>query len=151
MALRDALPGGRRRRDGRCRHRWFVTGALAAWIAGLSGMSDFEGERGMFAALFVGPIGDLVCMILAIWCALRIGKGKAPLGATLGRLGLVVAGIAAIDGAGIGLRLLAVDTYFNEASPTLEFELRVPRTLERGWHQLGADQGPCQATAVTPL
>jgi hypothetical protein len=100
-------------------------------------MGDFEGERGMFAALFVGPIGGLVCMILAIWGALRLGKDKVPLGATLGRMGLVVVGIAAIVGAGIGLRLLTLDTYFNEAPPTLEFELRVPRTLERGWHQPG--------------
>jgi hypothetical protein len=108
---------------------WFVTGALAAWIAGLYGMSDFEGERGMFAALFVGPIGGLVCMIVAIWGALRIGKGRPPLGATLGRLGLVVAGIAAIVGGGIGLRLLTLDTYSNEAPPTLEFELRVPASM----------------------
>src|SRR5262249_35574769 len=92
---------------------WLVTAALAAWIAGLYGMSDFEGERGMFAALFVGPIGGLVCMILAIWAVLRIGKGRAPLGATLGRVVLVVASIAAIVGAGIGLRLLTLHTYSN--------------------------------------
>src|SRR5262245_39022266 len=92
-------------------------------------MSDFEGERGMFAALFGGPIGGLVCMILARWGALRIGKGKAPLGATLGLIWLVVAGIAAIVGAGIGLRLLTLDTYSNEAPPTLEFELRLPASM----------------------
>ena len=68
---------------------------------------------------------------------MRRGKDKVPLGATLGRMGLVVVGIAAIAGAGIGLRLLTLDTYFTEAPPTLEFELRVPRTLERGWHQPG--------------
>src|SRR6516162_7464149 len=94
---------------------WFVAAAPAACIAGLYGMSDFEGERGMFAGLFIGPIGGLVCMILAIWGALRIGKDRAPLGAQLGRMGLVVAGIAAIVGAGIGLRLLTLDTYTNEA------------------------------------
>ena len=76
-------------------------------------------------------------MILAIWGALRVRKGEAPLGVTLGRTGLVVPGIAAIVGAGIGLRLLTLDTYSNEAPPMLEFELRVPRTHERGWHQLG--------------
>src|SRR5262249_61949375 len=98
---------------------WFVTSALAVWIAGLYGMSDFEGERGMFAALFIGPIGGLVCMILAIWGALRIGKGRAPLGATLGRAGLVVAGIAAIVGAGVGLRVLTPGTYLHGAPPPL--------------------------------
>src|SRR5262249_17723993 len=101
----------------------------AAWIAGLYGMSDFEGERGMFAFLFVGPIGGLLCMIVAIWVVLRSGKRKAPLGATLGRVGLVVAGIAAIVGGGIGLRLLTLDTYSNEAPPTLEFELRMPASM----------------------
>src|SRR5262249_16297333 len=77
---------------------WFVTGALAAWIAGLYGMSDSEGKRGMFAALFVGPIGGLFCLILAVWGARRIGKGRGRLGARLGRTGLLVAGIAAIVG-----------------------------------------------------
>jgi len=108
---------------------WFVTGALAAWIAGLYGMSDFEGGRGMFAFLFVGPIGGLLAMILAIWAVLRIGKGRARLGPTLGRIGLVLAGIAVVTGAGIGLRLMTIDTYSNEAPPTLEFELRVPASM----------------------
>src|SRR4029450_11668230 len=89
---------------------WFVTGALAAWIAGLFGMSDFEGGRGMFAFLFVGPLGGLVSMLLAIWAVLRVGKGRARLGPTLGRIGLVVAGIAAGGGAGVGVRLLAIGT-----------------------------------------
>src|SRR5262245_66647743 len=83
---------------------WFVTGALAAWIAGLYGMSDFEGGRGMFAFLFVGPIGGLLAMILAIWAGLRIGKGRARLGPALGRLGLVLAGSAVVAGGGVGLR-----------------------------------------------
>jgi hypothetical protein len=28
---------------------WFVTGLVTPWIAGLAGMSDFEGARAMFA------------------------------------------------------------------------------------------------------
>src|SRR4029453_8305263 len=92
---------------------WFVTGALAAWIAGLYGMSDFEGGRGMFAFLFVGPIGGLLAMILAIWAVLRIGKGRARLGPTLGRIGLVLAGIAAGVGAGVGRAPLRVHTHSN--------------------------------------
>src|SRR5262249_33169074 len=97
---------------------WFVTAALAAWIAGLSGMSDFEGERAMFAGLFVGPIGGLVCMILAIWGALRIGKGRVPLGATLGRVGLVVAGPAPPAGAGAGLRRAPRRSALYRAAPS---------------------------------
>ena len=108
---------------------WFVTGALAAWIAGLFGMSDFEGGRGMFAFLVVGPLGGLIVMLLTIWGVLRVGKGRARLGPTLGRIALVVAGIAAVVGAGIGLRLMTIETYANEAAPTLEFEIRVPASL----------------------
>src|SRR5262249_61875694 len=78
---------------------WFVTAALAAWIASLAGMSDFEGERAMFAGLFVGPIGGLVCMILAVWGTLRIGKGRASLGAARGRRGVGVGGTRAGRGA----------------------------------------------------
>ncbi len=105
---------------------WFAIGMLAAWIAGLLGMSDFEGQRSMFAFLFVGPLGGFLVMVLAIWAVLRVGKGRARLAPTLGRIGLVMAGVAAVMAAGIGLRLWSVDTYSDEAPPTLEFEIRVP-------------------------
>jgi hypothetical protein len=108
---------------------WFVTGAVAAWIAALFGMSDFEGGRGMFAFLFVGPIGGLVTMLLAIWAALRVARGREPLVPTLARVGLVLALIAGLVGAGIGLRLATIDTYTDEAPPTLEFEIRVPAAM----------------------
>jgi hypothetical protein len=108
---------------------WFVTGVVAAWVAGLLGMSDFEGARGMFAFLFIGPIGGLVTMLLAIWAALRVARGRAPFAPTLARVGLVLAAIAAIAGAGIGLRLATIDTYGDEAPPTLEFEIRVPAAM----------------------
>jgi hypothetical protein len=108
---------------------WFVTAAVTAWIAGMYGMSDFEGARGMFAAFAVGPIGGLVCMILSSWLVLRIGKGRTSLGAAIGRITLVLAGIAAVVGAAIGVRLLTIDTYTNELPPTLEFELRVPKAI----------------------
>jgi hypothetical protein len=107
---------------------WFVTGALAAWIAGWFGMSDFEGGRGMFAFLFVGPIGGLISMVAAVWLVLRMNKVHATAGATTGRVVLVLGAIAAIVAAGITLRLYTVDTYSDEAPPQLLFELRVPAT-----------------------
>ena len=55
---------------------WFVTGAVAVVVAGWYGMSDFEGGRGMFAFLGVGPIGGLICMLAAIRIVLRVGQGS---------------------------------------------------------------------------
>jgi len=108
---------------------WLVTGAAAAWIADLFGMSDFEGARGMFAFLGVGPIGGLAAMVTAVWLVVRRGRGQAPVGATVGRVGAVLGGIVVLVAAAIGMRLLTLDTYSNEAPPALEFEIRLPATL----------------------
>jgi len=69
---------------------WFVTGAVALWIAGLCGMSDFEGGRGMFAFLAVGPVGGLIAMIVSAWLVLRFGRAAVPLGRTFVHLALVL-------------------------------------------------------------
>ena len=108
---------------------WFVSGALAVWIAGWFGMSDFEGGRGMFAFLFVGPIGGLISMVVAVWLVLRTNKDLAHGGATIARVALVLGAIAAIAAAGVTLRLYTIDTYSNEAPPQLLFELRVPARM----------------------
>ncbi|HSP98337.1 MAG TPA: hypothetical protein VL049_14010 [Candidatus Dormibacteraeota bacterium] len=108
---------------------WFVTGVVALWIAGLCGMSDFEGGRGMFAFLAVGPIGGLLGMIGAAWAVLRQRFGPLPGGGLLMRLVAVLAGIAALVAGGIWLRLATLDTYTDTLPPQLEFELRVPAAL----------------------
>jgi hypothetical protein len=108
---------------------WFVAGVLALWIAGLCGMSDFEGGRGMFAFLGVGPIGGLLGMIGAAWAVLRQRFGRLPGGSLLLRLAVVLAGIAALVAGGIWLRLATLDTYTDSLPPQLEFELRVPAAL----------------------
>jgi hypothetical protein len=108
---------------------WFVTGAVTVWIAGLYGMSDFEGGRGMFAFLGIGPIGGLVSMIVAIWLVLRAGKGRVRLGPMLARVGLVLGAIAAVVAGGIGIRFLTLSTYTNELPPDLEFEIRLPASM----------------------
>jgi len=108
---------------------WFVTGAVTVWIAGLFGMSDFEGGRGMFAFLGVGPIGGLVGMIGAAWAVLRTRFGPLPGGGVVLRLIAVLAGIAALAGAGIWIRLATLDTYTDTLPPQLEFELRAPAAL----------------------
>ncbi len=108
---------------------WLVTGAAAAWIAGVVGMRVFEGARGMFAFLGVGPIGGLVCMVAAVWLVLRGRHGAAPLGATLGRVTLVLAGIAGVAAAGVVLRLQTIDTYTDALPPQLVFEVRLPARM----------------------
>lgn len=105
---------------------YLISAGLGAWIAGLCGMSDFEGGRGMFAAFVVGPIGGVASMVAAVWWALRRGRGAAPLGASLGRVALVLTAIAVAVGTAIAIRLATLDTYTNEAPPTLEFQVRVP-------------------------
>jgi hypothetical protein len=65
---------------------WFVTAMVAGWLAGLAGMSDFEGARGMFAAFVAGPLGGLAAMLVAIWLVLRVGCGRAAPGPMLRRI-----------------------------------------------------------------
>ena len=131
---------------------WFVTGALTAWIAGLSGMSDFEGARGMFAFLGMGPIGGLVAMILSAWLVLRIGKGRAPLGHTLARLAVVLGAIALVVGTGIVVRLRTLDTYADTAPPALEFEIRMPAAMPAPDHvHARADDQPRAAPPDDPI
>lgn len=108
---------------------WLITGAITAWVAGLYGMSDFEGARGMFAFLAVGPLGGLIFMIGSAWLVLRIGKGHTSLAPMVGRLAIVLGGIVMTVAAGILLRLYTIDTYTNTAPPSLEFEIGVPATV----------------------
>lgn len=115
---------------------WVVTGVVAAWIAGLYGMSDFEGARGMFAFLFVGPLGGLVAMVAAVWAVLRIGRGRAAIGATLARVAAVLGAIAAVVVVGVLVRLWSVPTYTNELPPSLEFELRFPTAMTPADHDV---------------
>jgi hypothetical protein len=108
---------------------YLITATVAVAIAGLFGMSDFEGGRGMFGAFVAGPIGGLIAMIASVWLAFRIGKGAAPLGPTLARVGVVLATIGLLVAAGIVTRIHMLDVYTDTLPPTLEFEIRVPATM----------------------
>ncbi len=105
---------------------WFITGAIAVVVAGWCGMSDFEGGRGMFAFLFVGPLGGLLAMVGSAWAVLRRGEGRVSKGPILARLGAVLAAVAVVIGAAIWIRLATLDTYTDRLPPRLEFEIRVP-------------------------
>jgi hypothetical protein len=68
-------------------------------------------------------------MVLAVWLVMRATKDHAAGGVTIGRVALVLGGIAAIVATGTTLRLYTIDTYNNEAPPQLLFELRVPASM----------------------
>ena len=105
---------------------WLVVGAITLWIAGLCGVSDFEGGRGMLAFLGIGPIGGLISMVLAAWLVIRAGSGTATFESGALRLLAVLAGIAAVVAVGIWIALQMGDTYTDSLPPTLAFEIRIP-------------------------
>ena len=105
---------------------WLVTSVAALWIAGLCGMSDFEGGRAMFAFLAVGPVGGLIAMVASAWLVLRAGIGRVPLAPAVGRLAIVLIGIALLVTAGVVIRLATLDTYTDTAPPELQFEISLP-------------------------
>lgn len=53
---------------------YVLTTILTDWIAGLAGMSNFEGGRGYFAGLVVGPIGGFVGLIAGAAYGWRLGR-----------------------------------------------------------------------------
>jgi len=108
---------------------WCVAALAGAWIAGLFGMSDFEGGRGMFAAFFVGPIGGLLAMVGSVWITFRIGKGAQPITAMVARIAAVLACIALLVAAAIEVRLYTLDTYTSSLPPFLEFEIGLPISM----------------------
>lgn len=109
---------------------WAIAGGVALGLAGLAGMSDFEGGRGMFAFLGIGPLGGLLGMIAAVWWALRRGQPSVPRGRLAARTAAVLAAIAGLTGVGLWLWAASGDTYTDRLPPTLEFELRVPASVD---------------------
>ena len=53
-----------------------VTAVTAYWLAGLAGMSDFEGGRGMFAGLFAAPLGAIAFGIAGIVLGWHLGRRR---------------------------------------------------------------------------
>ena len=108
---------------------WLVVGAITVWVAGLCGVSDFEGGRGMLAFLAIGPIGGLISMAVAVWLVVRAGSGTATFESGALRSLAVLAGIAAVAAGGIWIALQMGDTYTDSLPPTLEFEIRIPASM----------------------
>jgi hypothetical protein len=101
---------------------------LSSVIMGWQGVSDFEGQRGMAAALVFGPLGGLTGLGLGIWLALRLARGRRGIVATAKQGGVALLGIAAIVGIVLFVIWQSGDRHLNYdgAGATLEFEIRVP-------------------------
>jgi hypothetical protein len=107
----------------------FEAGALASYlIMGWLGVSDFEGERAMTAAIVFGPMGGLIGIVLGAMLALRLTAGNSGAGAAVFWSGLSLVVLIAVGGAGLGLAWLGSDRPLgnNGAAPRLLFEVRIP-------------------------
>jgi MFS family permease len=107
---------------------WIAAAAIALVLSGYYGVSDFEGQRGMTAIFFFGPIGGLIGLILGTWLALRLRAGTKVGPRSLAvRLPVVVAGIAALVAAIVGaLYWFSPVLNPNGAAPRLAFEIKLP-------------------------
>lgn len=105
---------------------YFAAAFLSSVVMGWLGVSDFEGGRGMAAALGFGPIGGLLGLIGGIWLGLR--RGRQPVGQALARAGIALLAIVAIAAAGLAGYYYSVPhrLEYDQASASLEFELRAP-------------------------
>ncbi len=103
-----------------------LAATLAAGIALVTGMSNFEGAVGYFAAFGAGPIGGLAGLIGGVWFALRRFGRYRGAALALRMLGSAAA-LAALAAGGLGLLYLSQDTINpNGLPPQLLFEIRLP-------------------------
>ena len=107
--------------------------AFGGALAGVFGISSFEGAAGYFAvsiAILAGLIGLVAGIVLALWIKGGI-SGFFALGA---RTAIVVVVIAALATGGVLIRLATIE-HFSGGHPTMEFEIRLPAGMaapERG-------------------
>jgi hypothetical protein len=110
---------------------WVAAAAIAIFLSGYYGVSDFEGARSMTAIFFFGPIGGLIGLIIGVWLALRLRAGKKVGGkAVAARLPVVLAAVAGLVVATIGvLYWYSPILNPNGPAPRLAFEIRLPAGL----------------------
>ena len=106
---------------------YFVFGITAAAVGEFAGMSSFEGGLGMFAFLFVGPIGGLIGLISGVWLTFR-WRGHTSLKAVGWRIPVTLAMIAALTSGGlwIAYEMRPQLATSSSAAPRLDFEIRLP-------------------------
>lgn len=70
-----------------------LTATVTDWIAGLAGMSNFEGGRGYFAGLVIGPIGGVCGLIAGGVYGWRLGRHPLTEARALIAIGFVALGL----------------------------------------------------------
>jgi hypothetical protein len=107
---------------------WGVTGFGMAALMQVMGVSQMEGAAAM-AALFFGPIGGLIGLVVGVWLTLRLRRGSAGAGRTIGYSAIAFLAIALLVPAGIWLYIETTNdlvTSGNARPAELEFEIRLP-------------------------
>jgi MFS family permease len=107
---------------------WIAAAAIAIVVSGYFGVSDFEGQRGMAAIFFFGPIGGIVGLVVGTWFALRLRSG-----AKVGSKGLALRLLVVIIAiAGLAIAAFTLLYRFNPIlnpnglAPRLAFEIKLP-------------------------
>ncbi len=106
---------------------WVLTGFVAAYFAGLAGVSDMEGGRAMFAFFGVAPFGGLAGLTLGVWLVLRYWGGYRGFANLVGRAAAVVVALFAVTALGLWAYSLSGDVLVtNGPAPLVNFEIRFP-------------------------
>jgi hypothetical protein len=104
-----------------------VATIVAALVLDARGMSDFEGERSMFAAMVLGPAGALLGLVAGVAFGQRPGSGARhvfrQLGLATATMGGVIAAVAIW-----GLVTADHPPKLDGRKLALEFEVKIPST-----------------------
>ncbi len=104
-----------------------VATIVAALVLDFRGMSEFEGQRSMFAAIVLGPAGALLGLVTGIAFGQRPGSG---IGHIFRQLGLAIATMAGVIAAVAiwGLVTANRPPKLDGKKLALEFEVKIPST-----------------------
>jgi hypothetical protein len=108
---------------------WGITGFGMAALMQVMGVSQIEGAAAMAALFFYGPIGGLIGLVVGVWLTLRLRRGSAGAGRTIGYSALAFVAIAVLVPVSIWFYIEATNdlvTSGNARPAELEFEIRLP-------------------------
>jgi hypothetical protein len=107
---------------------WLLTALVTTVIAGMLGVSNFEGAIGFLAIWGTGPIGGLFGLLFGMFAVLRYRGGYRSFGAIAARGIAAVAVIATLGAITISFMIANIE-HFSDGNPTMHFEIRLPAGL----------------------